>query len=197
MKSVKEKWRTSTHSAWKTPASSERGFVCAEVCAAACKNRASCCQNSSNFFHETRRRRSRCVGNAFTVEKRHLSQGGQKMHSQKSFPAFFPTFPGKTLIPPTHLCISTNIQTSLKKKFPMLNLFTKNTAETAFLRLLVPCQKPYGRPAMQQTHTSAMFLFPSLLRWAGLTNSLSVMKTISSSHRGGEVVWKADMLYSV
>lgn len=35
--------------AWKTPASSKQGFVCAEACAAACKNRASCCQNSSNI----------------------------------------------------------------------------------------------------------------------------------------------------
>lgn len=33
---------------WRTPASYKQGFVCAEVCAAACKNRASC-QNSSEI----------------------------------------------------------------------------------------------------------------------------------------------------
>lgn len=74
---------------------------------------------------------------------------------------------------------------------------TQNNTETVFLFLLVPCQKPDGCPAVQETHTSGVFLFPSLLWWAGLINSLSVMKTISSSHRGEEMLWKADMLYSI
>lgn len=74
-------------------------------------------------------------------------------------------------------------------------LFTQNNA---FLCLLVSCQKPYGCPAVQEMHPSGVFVFPSLLWWAGADQfSVRHEKHLIQPQREGEMVRKADMLYSV
>lgn len=118
MKSVKEKGRTSTHSQHgKQQPVLSKALSVLRLSLQHAKIEPLVVKIAPVFLLNTTKAQQMCWKHIYSREEK--SEPGLSNAAVKSFPSFFPAYPGKTLNSlRCSCCSSTTMQTSLKKSFP-------------------------------------------------------------------------------